>query len=430
MSRVKSLASASASILVVWLASRIMLLGFVRHWFPYRGDAVGDVKFYHDWSKVLLHGHFPTDARWQYPPGATLPILAPRLVPFGGYLNAFMATALLADLVILVALLWFGRRTGSKLGAWYWVVGLPLVGPIALGRYDVHITMLVVLALVVTLPRTRGFWTALAVMVKLWPATLVVGMNPRSRKGRGELAWTGGFIAAMVAATVFVSHAYGFLDNQNKRGLEVEALPATPFMFFGRIGPRMGIHWHRFQGFWVKERYGSMEIVNYHADKLARYSMALMVIAAALLVLWWWRARFTAATPYDAALTATLFFVLTNKVISPQYMIWLAGIAAVCMAVKGSSQRPVALLLLLVYGLTQIEFPIRWFDIIWRHQPWYGAGALVLRNVLLLAASVLSYVLLWRSTRRQEETAADDGAEEPPATATEQPAALDSAGTA
>src|SRR4051794_21705810 len=425
MSRLNRLARGSASILVVWLASRIMLLGFVRHWFPYQGDAVGDVRFYHDWSKVLLDGHFPADARWQYPPGATLPILAPRLVPFSGYLNAFMATALLSDLVVLVALLWFARRTGSNLGAWYWVVGVPLVGPIVLGRYDVHITMLVVLALVVTLPRTKGFWTALAVMVKLWPATLVAGMNPRSRKGRGELAWTGGIIAAMVAATVLVPHAYGFLHNQNKRGLEVEALPATPFMFFGRIAPRMGIHWGRFENFGVRERYGSMEVISYHGDKMARYSVLLMLIGAALLVLWWWRARFTAATPYDATLTATLFFVLTNKVISPQYMIWLVGIAAVCMAAKGSSQRPVALLLLLVCGLTQIEFPLRWFDIIWRHQPWYGAGALVLRNLLLLTASVLSYVLLWRSTRRPKETAAGD-TEEP---ATDEPA-LDSAGTA
>src|SRR5690242_12488325 len=214
MSRVKSLAGGSASILVVWVASRLMLVGFVRKWFPYRGDAVGDVRFYHEWSNTLLHGHFPTDPRWQYPPGATLPIMAPRLVPFGGYLNAFMATALLADLVALLALLWFGRRAGSRLGAWYWVVGVPAVGPIVLGRYDVHITMLVVLALVVTAARARGFWTALAVMVKLWPATLLAGMNPRSRRGRAELAWTGGIIAAMVAATALLPHAYGFLHNQ------------------------------------------------------------------------------------------------------------------------------------------------------------------------------------------------------------------------
>ncbi len=107
---------------------------------------------------------------------------------------------------------------------------------------------------------------------------------------------------------------------------------------------------------------------------------------------------------YDAALAALLIFTVTSRVISPQYLVWLVGAAAVCLTVRGTSQRPVALLILAATPLTLVEFPLVFGDVV-ASRP--GAIAvLTARNVLLLVATVLSCVRLWRSTRRTDRVPA------------------------
>ncbi|MBD0693283.1 hypothetical protein BG452_40840 [Streptomyces sp. CBMA123] len=46
---------------------------------------------------------------------------------------------------------------------------------------------------------------------------------------------------------------------------------------------------------------------------------------------------------YDAALCALLIFVVTSRVISPQYLVWLVGVAAVCLTVRRPRPAPGAL---------------------------------------------------------------------------------------
>ncbi len=113
----------------------------------------------------------------------------------------------------------------------------------------------------------------------------------------------------------------------------------------------------------------------------------------------WWRIRarvFTPSTPADAAMAALLVFVTTSRVISPQYLIWLFGVGAVCLTFRCTTQRPVVVLLMAATALTSVEFPLFWQDVIAGNA---GLGAvLVVRNVLLAAATLLSCVRLWRAT--------------------------------
>jgi len=106
----------------------------------------------------------------------------------------------------------------------------------------------------------------------------------------------------------------------------------------------------------------------------------------------------------DAALTATLLLVATSRVISVQYMIWLIGMAGCALAFPRTSQRPVALGLLAVAGLTQAEYPFLFHDF-----RAYGAAAgtvvVAARDALLLALAVLAFVRLRRSTRRPGDLA-------------------------
>ena len=66
---------------------------------------------------------------------------------------------------------------------------------------------------------------------------------------------------------------------------------------------------------------------------------------------------FAVHTPADAAFTAVLLFTVTSRVISPQYMVWPLGVAAVCLVFRGSRMALPACLVL-VAAVTLLEFPL------------------------------------------------------------------------
>jgi hypothetical protein len=78
-------------------------------------------------------------------------------------------------------------------------------------------------------------------------------------------------------------------------------------------------------------------------------------------------------------------------------MIWLLGLAAVCLTSRHSAQRPVAALIAAATAVSAVEFPVLYDDVI--HSTWTGCALMVVRNGLLTAAAVLSFVRLWRSSR-------------------------------
>jgi hypothetical protein len=93
---------------------------------------------------------------------------------------------------------------------------------------------------------------------------------------------------------------------------------------------------------------------------------------------------------------ATLLMVVTSRVISPQYLIWLLATAAFCVLSRDTSQRRSALLILVSLPLTQWIFPYNFDSLVHFH----GGPILVLlvRDALLLAAAAIGFVDLWRDT--------------------------------
>ncbi len=139
-----------------------------------------------------------------------------------------------------------------------------------------------------------------------------------------------------------------------------------------------------------------MEFVGPYTGAVAACSLALTVAAFALVLLWWVRARrWTTATPYDAALTAVLLFTVTSRVISPQYMVWLLGLAAVCLTSRHTTQRPVAALILAATAVSSVVYPGLYGDVV--DSTWTGCLLMLVRNGLLATAAGVSFVRLWRS---------------------------------
>ncbi|GAA5001311.1 glycosyltransferase family 87 protein [Kitasatospora paranensis] len=373
-----------------WACSRVLMIGLL---FAMKVNVEGEMHtLYEKWSRILATGSYPLgDPTWQYPPGAALVMLAPKAVPAGNYVQGFVVVAFLADLVVMLCLL-LSARTGerSTAGVWVWVLGLPLMLYMPYARYDVIVTAFAVTALLVV-GRRPGWGGALAsfgAMIKVWPAFAVFGA-PRGRTLKSAVA---GFVAAAVALTAILclvfTGPFDFLGAQQSRGVEFESLAGSVLL----VGSRFAGYTGR-----IQYHYGSMEFLGPYVPELAHGMVALTVLGFCWLLLWRWRASvWSAATPADAALAAVLVFTTTSRVISPQYFIWLVGLGAVCLVHRSTTQRPVVALLAAATALTTVEYPL-FFEELMRGSAALTA-VLVARNLLLLAATVLSCRRLWQAT--------------------------------
>ncbi|WP_369199939.1 glycosyltransferase 87 family protein [Streptomyces sp. PU-14G] len=389
------------------MATRAVLLAFVFKVLTVPGgmDITSDVSvIYHGWFEQLSAGSFPSqDVTWQYPPAAALVILSPGLLAdLLDYASAFFVLACAADAAVLVLLLYAARhrsprdaRAGQagpryRAGVWAWVAGVPLLGPTAYARYDLMVTALAVAALLAAArhPRVCGVLAGLGAMVKVWPVLLLLG----TRRGRPtRTVWLAALATVLVLAAGFAATMPGswdFLTGQRGRGTEVESVGS------------LALHAARYFAGWdgqVLLRYGSMEFVGSGVWLVTDAAMVVTGACFGWLLLWRLRARAWAPdTMAQASLAAVLVFVVTSRVLSPQYLIWLVGLAAVCLTLRTGRQALPAWLVLAATGLTQLEFPVWFTDVVTGD----GVGVLVLavRNALLVAAAVLACVRLWRTT--------------------------------
>ncbi|MEX2973271.1 glycosyltransferase 87 family protein [Streptomyces sp. C184] len=378
-----------------WAVTRAVVLLCVLRVLVLPGpDVTTDVSvIYQGWFDVLKTGTFPlADVTWQYPPAAALAILSPGLLPFLDYAPAFYTLILLTDAVVLALFLRAGRRPGHRpAGAWVWIAGVALLGPTAYARYDLMVTAVAVAALfaAVRRPRVAGALIAFGALLKVWPALLLTGAAGRGRRARA-LWWSAAGTAAGLTL-FFVAAAPGalaFLTFQRDRGTEVESLGALAFHFARQFG---------WQG-QVLLNYGSLEFLGPGVPVAGTVALTLSLAAVGWLFLWRVRAReLGPATLCEAAFTATLLFTTTSRVISPQYMLWLVGLAAVCVTVRACRQTLPAVLVLLATGVTLLEFPVRFADVVASDPK--GVALLVVRNGLLVAASLLACRRLWASTK-------------------------------
>jgi hypothetical protein len=148
------------------------------------------------------------------------------------------------------------------------------------------------------------------------------------------------------------------------------------------------------------------------------------VLVFALLEWWWWRKQWRPTVVADATLVATLLMIVTSRVISPQYLIWLLATAAFCLLSKDTSQRRSALLILLSLPVTQWIFPYNFTSLTHFHLS--TILAVTLRDALLLAAAAIGFIDLWRDTvtgpflpwrNRSAVPVSDTSAEDPSASA-------------
>jgi hypothetical protein len=392
----------------VWALTRAALLLCVFRVFTLPGpDVTTDVSvIYRNWYEAFKHGTYPpADVTWQYPPGAALAILSPAVLPFLGYATAFFALVFLCDALVFRLLLRAAAREGRSLRAvWVWVAGVPLLGPTAYARYDLMVTAVAVAGLLAGArrPRVLGALAGFGALLKVWPVLLLVG----TERGRAtRRSWTTAAVtgaAVTLACCAAMPGALDFVTHQRDRGTEVESLGALVFQVARHFGWQGEVRLH----------YGSLEFMGPYVPLVSAAAMALSLLAFGWLLVWRLRARvFTSGTPGDAAFAAVLLFTTTSRVISPQYMLWLVGLGAACLVARTSLMALPVRLVLVATGVTLLEFPIGFGEVVAGDVS--GVLLLLVRNGLLVAASVIACRRLWRQAvpSRPGRTRAEQPAE-------------------
>lgn len=319
----------------VWLATRALIVSEVGFWSTVSPPHLEDVNNYATWSHYLTTHHaFPGGEAWQYPPGAAFLMLAPRLVP-AAYGESFVGLMLLCDLAGLGLLALLGRRSRNDTGVWVWLLGMPLLGVFAVLRFDLVPSVIGIAALVVIhrRPHWFGVLAGLGASIKVWPVVLLFGEWDRRRLLRAVLAAAATVLLVLLVSVIAFGDPTGFLGEQGKRGLQEEAVATAPWQLHQIV---TGEPLDR------AIRYGAWEIATPAADAVAGLLRWLTLAALAAAAVWWWaRARAIrggradlaeAAVSRDFVFAIVLLLVVTSPVLSPQYMVWLLGLAAVVLS--------------------------------------------------------------------------------------------------
>ncbi len=387
----------------VWLATRALLVinaGFWHHETPIYFQ---DVTVYHRWSEVLANEHMiPNEDTWQYPPGAAFMILLPRIGP-ASYSATFVALWLAIDLVGLGLLAFLGRRSGGNYtGVWVWLIAMPFLGTFSILRFDIVPTVIGIAALVVIhrRPAWFGALAGLGASVKVWPIVLLFGEWDRRRLLVSALTAAMTVSLVLLVAAIAFGDLFTFLDQQDSRGLQEEAVAAAPWdlreLTSTEPAPRV-------------LRFGSWEIASPTGDVIADVLKWLSVAVLAAAALWWWfRARAIhdgrtdladAAVSRDFIFTIVLLLVVTSRVLSPQFMLWLVGLAAVVLTAGTTRLARPAWIVLGASLLTTTTLG--------------SAEHTLLRNLALLGATIDASVAMVSMLRRPTGAAPELGLQRP-----------------
>ena len=378
-------------VLVAWLISRLLLVAWATGSLPYPDGSlvINDVKLYAEWSDLLVTGRFPVgDDMWQYPPAAGIVfalagILGPNPVA------AFLGIALLADLAILLLLVVAGRRRGVGLdAAWAWVIAGLLVGPVFVARFDVLPTLFAVAGLVLlSRPLLAGASLSVGTLLKLWPVLLLIAI-PRRALPPAIAGFAVATVLVLGAVLLWSDGAVAFLGEQGSRGLQIESVGAWPFMVVNALPVEVPTEF----------RYGSMEV-----DLPVTVPLGLVITVAGFAVIGAFAVlrllgRLEGVAPCDVALATLLVSLVTSRVLSPQYSVWVAGIAAVTFLDPASRTRRAVWLLVPSVLVTQVIYPFGYGS--FTEGSWWGVALQSIRVLLLLAATVIAVSVVVRGARR------------------------------
>ncbi|MFD5215821.1 hypothetical protein [Microbacterium sp. NPDC058345] len=363
---------------------------------------MGDVVLvYQPWSQSALSGGavMGITEPWVYPHLALVPMLLTQLLAFpftallgaqGAYLVAWALLITICDLLGFAVLVGREGRGRRATAGWFWTAALVLLGPIAMYRID---------AVTVPLAVAGGMWLArrpavaatlltVGAWIKIWPGALLVAAVVAMRSRLRMLAAAGAVTVAVVGTVVLLGadrELFGFLSQQTDRGLQIEAVAATPFLWLSVSGA-------------ASIEY-SFEILTFQigaagADAVAAaLTLMMAVLVAAIVAAGVLRVRRGAPWPRllpPLALAIVTALIVTNKVGSPQFHTWLIAPVVLWLIHDRTRAAGAVALVLVLCALTFAVYPLS-YDALLRAE--------LLPVLLITVRNLLLVVLLVQAVR-------------------------------
>ncbi len=280
-----------------------------------------------------------------------------------------------------------------------------MMGPLAVTRFDLVPGVLAgaSVLLLATRPRLSAVFVVLGAALKLWPAVLLPALaapvahpvagrrrDPGLRRSR---SWSRPWRSAGSTAC-----------SRRSPGSPTAACRSSRCRRSRSWSPGRSSHdpWTvDFSRFITSQVSGPGDRLLINLATLATVA-ALVVMAALWLRAWRRGATISAETVGWIMLTTTGLLILTNKVFSPQYLLWLSPVAIAMVAVAPRADtgvRRFVVLLLSVGILTQLIYPILylWISGVYWANP-LGVMLLAIRDVALIGFVVYAGRRAWRET--------------------------------
>src|ERR1700733_5143850 len=372
-------------------------IGFIISWYLihhgwYRLDRQWDTREYFKYANYIVgRGLMPyRDFSVEYPP-LSLPIFViPRLIAgnsFSGYMEVFelMMAACGVIAASLAALVLAAQRVSTRqlvCGVALIALSPVLLGAVILSRYDLFPTMLTIAALAVLYFDRKwspfvllGLGTAAkAYPVVILPIALIYIWR---REGR-RAALIGLTVFAAVVLVCFVPFAviapkglWWAIHGQENRPLQLESVGAALFLAAHQL---IGLHLSYYF------THSSDNLDGHVPMAFAGLMSILQLIALVVVWLLYTRGPDTRERLLTASAAAVCAFIVFDRVLSPQYLIWPVPLVAV---LRGRRGLAAVALLACAMSMTQIYYPLH-FDPLKTFEP-LESWAVVGRDLVLCA---------------------------------------------
>ena len=370
-----------------------------------------DVGLYAEWARAVFTGDVPGHPLDEYPPLARLVLLLFGWTPSSVFYAAtFIAAMAAVDLLFLRVVLNASRANhGSDIAVLLWIVAPALLGGLLWTRFDLLPAVAAACALG-TRPSSarRGAWLGIAAALKLWPivllpSILILGRRPRRALGAVIVC---SLLGVVLPALVVPGDTWGAVTWTLDRGLHIESLAGSLFALSALLGNDVSSEF----------TFGAYQVTA-HGTGAAAVLSGLLGIGVGIAVVA--SLRGLAATDRDqrarvAGLALVTAMLLSSKVLSPQYLVWIVAPAAMVLATV-TTRRPrwIAGLIVVTCAMTHLVYPLLYTELV-EFRP-VGVAALLVRNGLLLGLAVVLLLELRPRVSRTGPSAAHEGAHRPPA---------------
>jgi hypothetical protein len=225
------------------------------------------------------------------------------------------------------------------------------MGPLALTRFDVVPTLFALLALVVLSnqkmrPILSGIFLSIGAMVKLWPMLLLV-IYPKAVFKKVSISFVSSVILLLIFMNTWSVGFTNFFNNQSSRGLQVESIAASPYVLAKLFGANVEYPF----------RYGSLEVQAIFANEIGLILNVLTFVVFLVILVLNYLNKLNYLNLIDKALVVVLISIAFSRVFSPQFWVWVGGLAALALIKKETKLKKVIILLSISAFLTQMLYP-------------------------------------------------------------------------